>query len=607
MRRFCHALSVSTLVVCAAYGAAAAETLSLQPTTTLAEQTSNNTSAADSFRGQANGNAAPGNVSKVDVHSLLYPGATTKIYAHLMLWYGGANHMDVGYSSVDSAQVRRQVQDMIERGIDGVIIDWYGPGNSIDQATRLVMAEAEAHPGFTFAIMVDKGAIQWNSCSGCDPQQALIQQLQYVEQTYFVSPAYLRWEGLPVVSEFDIDLFYDIDWVGVQAALASSPVFLFRNAGGFTHVLSDGSYAWVIPTTSDLGVGYLSDFYNTGLSFPGKLTVGAAYKGFDDTLAPWGGGRTMPQGCGQTWLQTFATVNSIYNSSQQLAALQLVTWNDYEEGTEIESGIDNCVRVAAGVSDSSLQWSIQGEEDTLDHYAIYVSRDGQNLMPLAEMASGNRSLNLCSYALAPDNYVLYVQAVGKPSLKNQMSGPVAYTPSCLEAAQNIRLDISPSSISVTQGHSGSTQVVVSPLSGTFPDPVALTCSNLPAGLSCSFAPSTVTPGDGSASSTLTVFMVSGPLAQSRSPQGQTTLPVALWGLGFGAAGIVLAGNLSGRRFLQILWVGVVVGIASSCGGSQDVMVVQEALKSRAHGTYTVTVHGQSGAVQASADVVVTIR
>src|ERR1700756_1279317 len=206
---------------------------SVVPTTTLAAQTANNTSAADSFLAQSNGNAAAGSVSKVDIHSLLYPGATTKIYAHLLLWFGGSNHMNVGYSSTDPAQVKRQVQDMISRGIDGVIIDWYGPGNSIDQATRLLMAEAEAHPGFTFAIMIDQGAIQWDSCPGCTPQQALIQQLQYIEQTYFPSHAYMTWQVKPVVTNFNIDLPYTVDWNAVTGALSSQPVFLFQNNNGF--------------------------------------------------------------------------------------------------------------------------------------------------------------------------------------------------------------------------------------------------------------------------------------------------------------------------------------------------------------------------------------
>src|SRR5215470_3639839 len=264
---------------------------SIVPTTTVTAQQANNSSAANSFSAQTNGNAGVSNVSKVDTHSLLYPGATTKVYAHLLLWFGGSNHMNVGYSSMDAKQIHRQITDMISRGIDGVIIDWYGPNNSIDQATKLVMTEAEAHPGFTFAIMVDQGAIKWNSCSGCTPQQALINQLQYIEQTYFPSPAYLRIEGKPVVTNFDIDLSYSIDWNAVSQSLSAKPAFLFQNNNGFSHVLSNGSYSWVIPTTTDFGMRYLKNFYSTGIAALPEQTVGATYKGFNDSLAAWGSNR----------------------------------------------------------------------------------------------------------------------------------------------------------------------------------------------------------------------------------------------------------------------------------------------------------------------------
>src|SRR5579863_3843460 len=359
---------------------------SVVPTTTLAAQTANNTSAANSFRSQTNGNGNAGNVSKVDVHSLLYSGADTKVYAHLLLWFGGSNHMNVGYNSNDAAQVHRQIGDMISRGIQGVIIDWYGPNNSIDQATRLVMAEAETHPGFTFAIMIDQGAIEWNSCSGCSPQQALIQQLQYIEQTYFPSSAYMKWQGKPVVTNFNVDLSYSsVDWNAASAALSTHPVFLFQNNSGFTHTLTDGSYAWVMPTTTDYGISYLSSFYDTGMGFPSQQVVGATYKGFNDTLASWGSNRIMGQQCGQTWLQTFSEINGLYNSGKQLTDLQLVTWNDYEEGTEIESGIDNCLTLAPSVSGNALQWSISGDESTVDHYTVYISSDGANLMSLTDL------------------------------------------------------------------------------------------------------------------------------------------------------------------------------------------------------------------------------
>ncbi len=399
-------------------------------TTTLSAQTANNTSAANNFGSQENGNLGANNVSKVNIHSLLYPGADTKVLAQLLLWFGQSDHMNVGYNSNDPAQVKLQIEDMISRGIDGVIVDWYGPNNSIDQATQLVMHEAEKHPGFSFAIMIDAGAIGANPCNGCSPQQALVSLLQYVETNYFPSSAYLNIGGQPIVTNFNIDNQYSVDWQQANGHLQTPPRFLFQDDGGFTHAMSDGSYSWVMPWANDFGLGYLSSFYDTGLTFSDKKTMGAAYKGFNDALAPWGSGRVMDQQCGQTWLQTFSQVNSLYNTARQLPYLQLVTWNDYEEGTEIESGIDPCFALQASVSGNSLQWSTTGDESTIDHYSVFSSKDGQNLSQLTDAKTGTHSVDLCSLGIPAGSYQLFVQAVGKPSMANRMPGAVNYAPSC---------------------------------------------------------------------------------------------------------------------------------------------------------------------------------
>jgi hypothetical protein len=84
-------------------------------------------------------------------------------------------------------------------------------------------------------------------------------------------------------------------------------------------------------------------------------TVGASYKGLNASFASWGSHRIMGQQCGNTWIRSFSKFNSMYNSSKQLPVLQLVTWNNYEEGTEIESGIDNCLTVGASLSPLQLQ------------------------------------------------------------------------------------------------------------------------------------------------------------------------------------------------------------------------------------------------------------
>ena len=71
----------------------------------------------------------------------------------------------------------------------------------------------------------------------------------------------------------------------------------------------------------------------------------------------------MGQQCGQTWLQTFSEINSLYSSGRQLSALQLVTWNDYEEGTEIESGISNCLSVSVSTAGNSFRWTVKGQRE----------------------------------------------------------------------------------------------------------------------------------------------------------------------------------------------------------------------------------------------------
>ena len=122
--------SVAVLVLALSTVGAASDSY-VVPTTTLAAQTSNNTSAANSFKTQTNNNFGAGNISKVDVHSLLYSGATTKIYAHMVLWFGQSNHMNIGYSETDAHQVANQIDDMVSRGIDGVVLDWYGDRKSV--------------------------------------------------------------------------------------------------------------------------------------------------------------------------------------------------------------------------------------------------------------------------------------------------------------------------------------------------------------------------------------------------------------------------------------------------------------------------------------------
>jgi PKD repeat protein len=430
-----YGISVTLFVVLSSLLASAGTTF--KATTTLAAETSNNTSAADSFATQTNGNIGTTNISKAPTRNLLYPGSTAKIYAHLVPWFGFGDHMNVGYASNDSLQVQKQVNDMLSRGLDGAIIDWYGRGESskhflsYDQATQAFMHQSELHPGFNFAIMHDAGALKTCAATlGCDVTQTLIDDLNYANVTYSGSPAYLHSGGRPVVYFFGHEA-YTIDWTRVRAGVAGNPMFIFRNGSGFTKAQSNGAFSWVEPTTVSstnlMAINYLDNYYKTALSMPSAYSTGSGYKGFNDTLALWGTNRIIGQQCGQTWLKTIAETGKFYSTTNQMLGIQLVTWNDYEEGSEIESGIDNCVTVSASVAGTVVSWSITGQMNTVDHFTVFASQDGVNLMWLADAATSATSLDLAQFNLNAGNYMIFVKAVGKPSLTNKVSAGVQLT------------------------------------------------------------------------------------------------------------------------------------------------------------------------------------
>jgi hypothetical protein len=434
-------------------------------TTTLAAETGNNTSGSDTLPASTNGNVAPGNVSKIPLRNLLYDYADTKIYAHFVGWFGGPDHIDVGYRSADPIQVQKQVADMVSRGIDGVIIDWYGPNSSnrsatavnTELATQAMVSEAEKIPAFEFAIMVDKGALRRCRNNRCDATTELIHQMTYVHDTYQRSPAYMRVNGRPVVLFFGIDQ-YKIDWQRVARMVPGDPVLVFQDTRGFNSALSNSGYAWIHLNREkkrDWMRNYLRYFYRTGKKNPQNSTVyGAVYKGFDDGMASWSEDRIMSQDCGRTWLRTWAEIAEHHSAAEPLHALQLVTWNDYEEGTELETGIDNCVALKAWRSGDSLRWHVGWspakqadlekngpeeheydlEDETsqptespaagIDHFAIFASADRRSLTQVAEVAPTDREFNVGTLNIPPGTTYFYVKAVGKPGLLNHISAAV---------------------------------------------------------------------------------------------------------------------------------------------------------------------------------------
>ncbi len=488
-----------------------------QTTNTLAAQTANTTAACAAagspsycqggFSGLNDSTSgtydpAPGNVSDLDVHSLLAQGGNMQVYAYFEPWFcmqpGSTatgvgtlcqSHLQVGYNSNDPNTVNGQVQDMMRRGFDGVALDWYGPTlNFYDSVMQKVASNLAARCQgtscpFMTALLYDQGAFQWadgrgfNGCpqngGGVDQTNCILSKLEsdmdYANTNYFSNPAYLRIDNTPGSSAYmqptptgkPAVLFFICEecwtnpspnWTYIWNQLRSHTnayssnqpalLFIYRNAPAFSHVQTNGGFAWVNWYGTDpYGLNYLSNFYGVATSAvssnPALVTVGASWKGFDESNAPWvtGTPRIMGQQCGNTWLQTFAEANQFYpaGSTPALSFFGVVTWNDYEEGTEVETGIDNCLSLSASVGNNVLKWSLNfssssGSESTVNHYEIYSSTNPNNLALLTTVPAGTHAINLSQFTIlvSGTTYTMYVKAVGQPSILNKMSGGVKY-------------------------------------------------------------------------------------------------------------------------------------------------------------------------------------
>lgn len=399
-----------------------------------------NTSASRSFEGSPNGNLGGStSVSNVNIHTLLYPGHTTKVLAHYLPWWGPnpkSRGVAVGYRSDDPLQALRTFKDMQARGVDGVIVDWYGQKDShglntpVDAAWQKSMPELAKIHGFTFSIMVDSGTYTFNRCQGCDVTQTILSQLDYISRTYFPSRQYLRFNGHPVVFEFGMEGVGKVDWSRIQAAHPEiSWVHIHKQ--GFDRDYSAGAFVWVTAPpfatqkVSAPNLSQLSEFYRYALTERTKIATGAVFKGFDDSLAPWAKPRHyVPQSCGDTWLQTFDLINQNFNVTHQLPFLQLITWNDYEEGTALEPGIDNCVTLQTHLSGRALAVKLS-HTATVDHLELYET--------LAEggFRITNRYMPETSVISFPASAsgTFYLKAVGKPFFKDVVSSPIVVKPS----------------------------------------------------------------------------------------------------------------------------------------------------------------------------------
>jgi hypothetical protein len=414
--------------------------------------------------------APAGHVSNLSIKQLMYPGWNGRVLCEYQPWFGLSTHKSVGYNENSAATVASQNSFMLAEGCDINLVDYYGSLDAKQSfnlaTTNAVFADLNGRSGYPlqFGIMEDKGALK-STCptSGQTAtatvsclQNALIAEMDYINTHYANSPVYWTDNGRPVVAYFggrgDWPILTAADWDSIWYAVKArtdtyqAPFKYVFQFGSFTANAYDaGRFAWVQPpaygatqqfwwgSNSNANPIYLDNFYTAGLNHPSQLTVGALYKGFDDSAASWGANRVIAQQCGQVLLKTANELSRYFGGSNpQIPYVQVITWNDYEEGTAAEEGVDNCYTVSSSISGNLLSWSLVASDpiyastSTVHHFNVHFADAGGNLYVAASnLAVSASSLDL-SLLVPAGTWTMYVEMIGQPLIINRMSNGVTY-------------------------------------------------------------------------------------------------------------------------------------------------------------------------------------
>jgi hypothetical protein len=274
-----------------------------------------------------------------------------KVLADYQPWFGDPDHIKVGYSSDDPRALHKQIQQARDMGIYAFAVDWYSTRHPFLDHSYAVLQQVASQEHFHVCLMYDE--------TQEDNGQATDEALEAMDEAYhhYIGPgapgrdAYLYYQDRPVI--FIFPKKGNTDWDRVRQAVnmwEKPPLLIYDDDPPARYARDfDGEYAWVHPSHgwspngSDWGKQYLEGFYTRMEHKPGKIIVGGVWPGFNDTKASWSLNRHMDRRCGQTFADTLSIFRQ-YSADEPIPFLMIATWNDYEEGTQIETGVSDCTR-----------------------------------------------------------------------------------------------------------------------------------------------------------------------------------------------------------------------------------------------------------------------
>lgn len=296
-----------------------------------------------------------------------YGGASAKkIVAHYMPWYQSKpvsgywgwhwhmNHFNPPdtiashyyplfgpYDSNDPHVLASQALLMKFAGIDGMIVDWYGIeyfwdyGQIKDATHHFIQYIKKAQLEFSICYEDQTVKHMLNNGYFANRTEAIAygkQVMQWLQDNYFTDPSYLKLDNKPVLLCFGPQFFTYSEWGTLFEDLDPKPHFFPLQ---YQWAPKTGEFDWPVPSAGTEGViPNFNAFYNRAAFYGWEEFIGAAFPRFHDIYAQAG---VCPS---YGYIDAQGTYTYSYTLERGLQSdaniVQIVTWNDYGEGTIIE-------------------------------------------------------------------------------------------------------------------------------------------------------------------------------------------------------------------------------------------------------------------------------
>jgi hypothetical protein len=255
------------------------------------------------------------------------------------------------YDSQDKDILEYQVLLMKISGIDGVLVDWGSNENFNDyvlndKGTAAIFKYIQK-AGLHFSIVYEdayiKNMINAGHMKSSDALNYGKNLMNYLQNTWMYSDTYLKFGSRPVLLNFGPQYFYNSsNWDTLFSGLNQTPLFFTEDNPLFPAAV--GAFSWVpMGKSNSSGILTQSDFIDYLNQFTQKSTnrsykISCAVPGFHDIYSEAGVGSSYGYLDSQNGLTFSSSLQQAVSSNFDI--IQLVTWNDYGEGTIIEPTVE---------------------------------------------------------------------------------------------------------------------------------------------------------------------------------------------------------------------------------------------------------------------------